>query len=82
MEADHATEPGRAAGRWNGVAGDMLPDCRTMRPSELLKLKRNEILALAAKAGAMNVRVFGSALTKLPKHVIRMGAHAAHVAFL
>ena len=32
-----------------------------MRPSELLKLKRDEILALAAKAGAMNVRVFGSA---------------------
>ena len=32
-----------------------------MRPSELLKLKREEILALAAKAGAMNVRVFGSA---------------------
>ncbi len=32
-----------------------------MRPSELLKLKRNEILALAAKAGARNVRVFGSA---------------------
>ena len=33
-----------------------------MRPSELLKLKRDEILALAAKAGAMNVRVFGSAV--------------------
>ena len=32
-----------------------------MRLSELLKLKRNEILALAAKAGAQNVRVFGSA---------------------
>ena len=32
-----------------------------MRPSELLKLKRDEILALAAKAGAQNVRVFGSA---------------------
>ena len=32
-----------------------------MRPSELLKLKRDEILALAAKAGARNVRVFGSA---------------------
>ena len=32
-----------------------------MRRSELLKLKRNEILALAAKAGAMNVRVVGSA---------------------
>ena len=32
-----------------------------MRPSELLKLKRDEILALAAKAGALNVRVFGSA---------------------
>ncbi len=31
-----------------------------MRPSELLKLKRDEILALAAKAGARNVRVFGS----------------------
>jgi len=33
----------------------------TMRPSELLKIKRDEILALAAKAGARNVRVFGSA---------------------
>ncbi len=32
-----------------------------MRPSELLKLKRDEVLALAAKAGALNVRVFGSA---------------------
>ena len=32
-----------------------------MRVSELLKLKRNEILALAANAGAKNVRVFGSA---------------------
>ena len=32
-----------------------------MRPSELLKLKRDEILALATKAGARNVRVFGSA---------------------
>ncbi len=32
-----------------------------MRPSGLLKLKRDEILVLAAKAGAMNVRVFGSA---------------------
>ena len=32
-----------------------------MRPSELLKLKRDEILALAAEAGARNVRVFGSA---------------------
>lgn len=32
-----------------------------MRPSELLKIKRDEILALAAKAGALNVRVFGSA---------------------
>lgn len=32
-----------------------------MRPSELLNLNRDEILALAAKAGARNVRVFGSA---------------------
>ena len=32
-----------------------------MRPSELLKIKRGEILALTAKAGAANVRVFGSA---------------------
>ena len=32
-----------------------------MRSSELLKLKRDEILALAARAGARNVRVFGSA---------------------
>ena len=32
-----------------------------MRPSELLKIKRDQILALAAKAGAANVRVFGSA---------------------
>lgn len=32
-----------------------------MRPSELLKAKREQILALAAKAGAANVRVFGSA---------------------
>lgn len=32
-----------------------------MRPSELLKVKRDQILALAAKAGAVNVRVFGSA---------------------
>ncbi|MFM9967651.1 MAG: nucleotidyltransferase family protein [Burkholderiales bacterium] len=31
-----------------------------MRPSEILKNKREEILALAAKAGARNVRVFGS----------------------
>ena len=31
-----------------------------MRPSELLKNNRDEILALAAKAGAENVRVFGS----------------------
>ena len=28
-----------------------------MRPTELLKIKRDEILALAAKAGASNVRV-------------------------
>lgn len=32
-----------------------------MRPSELLIVKRNEILALTAKGGASNVRVFGSA---------------------
>ena len=32
-----------------------------MRPSELLITKRTEILALAAKGGASNVRVFGSA---------------------
>jgi predicted nucleotidyltransferase len=32
-----------------------------MRPSELLKVNREKILALAAKAGAANVRVFGSA---------------------
>ena len=32
-----------------------------MRPSEPLKAKREQILALAAKAGAANVRVFGSA---------------------
>ena len=32
-----------------------------MRPSEHLKNNRDEILALAAKAGASNVRVFGSA---------------------
>jgi predicted nucleotidyltransferase len=31
-----------------------------MRPSELLIAKRSEILALAAKGGASNVRVFGS----------------------
>lgn len=32
-----------------------------MRASELLKNHRNEILALATKAGVANVRVFGSA---------------------
>ncbi len=32
-----------------------------MRRSELLNTRREEILALAAKAGARNVRVFGSA---------------------
>ena len=32
-----------------------------MLPSQALKLNRDEILALAAKAGATNVRVFGSA---------------------
>ena len=31
-----------------------------MRPSELLRINRDEILALATKAGALNVRVFGS----------------------
>ena len=32
-----------------------------MRPSELRKAKREQILALVAKAGAGNVRVFDSA---------------------
>lgn len=31
-----------------------------MRPEELLKAKREEILRIAAKHGARNVRVFGS----------------------
>ena len=32
-----------------------------MRPSQILELKRNEVLALTAKSKAANVRVFGSA---------------------
>ena len=32
-----------------------------MRPSELLKLHRNKVLAMAHSRGARNVRVFGSA---------------------
>jgi uncharacterized protein len=32
-----------------------------MRPSEVLELKRTEVLALTAKSKAANVRVFGSA---------------------
>ena len=35
-----------------------------MRPSELLKNHRDDILTLAAKAGASNVRVFGSATSR------------------
>ncbi|MDB5038134.1 MAG: polymerase beta domain protein region [Bacteriovoracaceae bacterium] len=31
-----------------------------MRPSELIKLKKNEIIAIAKKRGAHNLRVFGS----------------------
>ena len=33
-----------------------------MRPSEILRLKREEVLALMVKWRAANVRVFGSAL--------------------
>ena len=33
-----------------------------MRPSEILRLKREEVLALTARSRAVNVRVFGSAL--------------------
>ena len=32
-----------------------------MRPSQILELKRNEVLALTARSKAANVRVFGSA---------------------
>lgn len=32
-----------------------------MRPQELLKEKRDEILGIAAKYGARNIRLFGSA---------------------
>ena len=32
-----------------------------MRPSQILELKRNEVLALTARSKVANVRVFGSA---------------------
>lgn len=39
----------------------------TMRPSEILSLHRDRILAIAAARGASNVRVFGSAARRMDR---------------